>query len=105
MIHTITNAPDELMERYYKLAAVQEIPNIARYAFEWAVLAEDAAKAGREACAEAWNKRGQFYAQQAGGEYIRLIEGSFSELVQVSEIVQEPGGVMDWQDRKDIGDD
>lgn len=102
MIQTITNAPDELMGRYLRLSAVQEIPNIARYAFEWNVLAEDAANAGRVASAEAWSERGRFYAQQAGGEYIRLIDGSFSELVQVSE---EPSGVMDWQARKDIGDD
>lgn len=81
-----TNELDELMERYYVLASTKNIQNIARYAFEWKLLAEDAEKAGRPACAESWGKRAAFYASQAGGEYLRIIEGSFCEL-----ILSEPG--------------
>ena len=72
---------DELMERYHVLALTQNIPNIARYAMEWDMLAADARAQGREASAAAWQSRADFYKQQAGGEYIRLIDGSFSELI------------------------
>ncbi len=75
---------DELMQRYYELSMLQNI-NIARYAFAWRTLAEDAAKADRPALASMCASRADFYGKQAGGEYIRLIETPFSELIQVSE--------------------
>jgi hypothetical protein len=77
-------APDELMNRYMTLANTQHIENIARYAFEWDTLAADARAKGQLSRASAWQSRADFYKAQAGGEYVRLIDGSFSELIQVT---------------------
>ncbi len=75
---------DELTNRYDKLAFTQEIPNIARYAFEWKTLGDDCDIAGRPALAGMCHARAKFYGEQAGTEYIRLIDMPFSELIQVS---------------------
>lgn len=74
---------DTLMQRYLELSLMQNI-NIARYAFQWKTLSEDAAKADRPNLAEMCASRADFYGKQAGDEYIRLIETPFSELIQVS---------------------
>ena len=85
---TIQGYTDALMERYNGLAFQQEIPNIARYAFEWKTLGDDCDIAGRPALAQMCHSRAKLYGEQAGGEYIRLIETPFSELVAVT--VDEP---------------
>lgn len=79
----VTPAPDALMDRYNELAFTQEIASIESYADDWLKLARDADSAGRPALAGMARERGLFYAQQVPGEYIRLFEGSFSELIQV----------------------
>lgn len=76
---------DELMERYNELAFTQHIPNIARYAFEWKTLGDDCDKAGRVTLAGMCHSRADYYGKEAGGEYLRLIELPFSELIQVSD--------------------
>lgn len=85
--------PDELMERYYILVNTQDIGNIARYALEWKLLAEDAEKAGRIACAEAWGKRWRYFADQAGEEYLQLIDGSFLEPTQIADKSDDKHGL------------
>jgi hypothetical protein len=82
---TIQGYTDELLERYNGLAFQQEIPNVARYSFEWKTLGDDCDKAGRPALAAMCHSRARFYGEQAGGEYLRYIELPFSELLQVSE--------------------
>lgn len=79
----IIPAPDALMDRYNELAFTQEIPDIKLYADSWMELGRQADEQGRIALAEMCFSRGRFYGRQAGGEYIRLIEGSFSELIPV----------------------
>lgn len=72
-----------LMEKYYDLAFTHEIPKMGDYAKAWLDLAREFDKLGMVNMAGMTRERGLFYAQQAPGEYIRLIEGSFSELIQV----------------------
>lgn len=91
---TIQGYTDELMERYNRLAFQQEIPNVARYAFEWKILGEDCDIAGRPALASMCHSRANFYGEQAGGEYLRLIELPFSELLQVSDEMDEVGRMI-----------
>ena len=73
---------DNLMDRYLELAEMQNIDS-AEYAVEWHKLAADAEGGARPALAEMCRQRGDHYAAQDYGEYIRLIEGSFSELIDV----------------------
>ena len=77
-------ALDNLMTRYYELTQTQTIPNIVRYAFAWRVLAEDFEMDKRVAMSEMCHARARFYGRQAGGEYIRLIDMPFSELIAVT---------------------
>ena len=77
---------DPLTARYYELAMAQIIPDVASYAIEWMKLAADAEAYSRFSLAGMCRSRGDFYAQQDYGEYIRLIEGSFSELLPVSAV-------------------
>lgn len=75
---------DILMQRCLELSLMQNI-NIARYAFQWKTLSEDAAKADRPNLAEMCASRAKFYGEQAPGEYLRLIETPLSELIQVTD--------------------
>ena len=75
---------DELMARYMELAKVQNIESVAGYAYEWHKLAADAQVGGRLNLSAMCEKRGNFYAKQDEGEYLRLIDRSLSELIQVS---------------------
>jgi len=77
---------DTLTARYIELSMTQIIPDIALYAIEWMKLAADAEAQGRFSLAGMCRSRGDFYAHQDYGEYIRLIEGSFSELLRVDEL-------------------
>jgi len=61
---------DELMERYYKLVDTSNIENMVRYAFEWHVLAEDFAKAGRPAMAARCESDAKRYGEYSNGEAV-----------------------------------
>lgn len=79
----VTPPPDELIDRYNALAFMQEIPSLREYAQAWHNLANDAESQNRPALAGMARARGEFYQKQAEGQYIRLLEGNFSELIQV----------------------
>lgn len=74
---------DKIMERWMDLSLMQNIPNMAEYAEAWNVLAADMDAANRPYSAEACRSRFEFYRELAGGEYVRLIEQPFAELIEV----------------------
>jgi hypothetical protein len=78
----ILPALDALTDRYLALAGVQELSS-SEYASQWRTLADEAAQQGRENLAASCYARADFYGKQEPGEYIRLIEGSLSELILV----------------------
>ena len=75
--------PDPLTARYIVLADKHELPSVEEYAKAWETLAADCKAAGRPSLAVACLSRADFYRKQTPGVYIRLIEGSFSELIMV----------------------
>ena len=75
---------DDLMARYLELAKVQNIESVAAYAYEWHKLAADAQISGRINLGAMCEGRGNFYAKQDEGEYLRIIDRSLSELISVS---------------------
>jgi hypothetical protein len=74
---------DPLMTRYFELCQTQNIPDMERYAQSWYVLAGEFIRAFRLAMAEACIGRWKQYIKEQGGEYVRLIEQPFSELILV----------------------
>ena len=77
---------DPLTDAYYSLAFMQNIDNIKDYALAWDELACMALLEGRPALAGMCTSRAAYYyevAEAQSGEYIRLIEGSFAELIAV----------------------
>lgn len=70
-----------LMEIYYELSFTQIIPDIREYSDAWLSLSEMFAAEDMPAMSESCRKRGEFYAREIDGEYIRLLDGSFSELI------------------------
>lgn len=79
----VTPRPDALLDRYNELAFTQNIPDIQGYADDWQALAVECKIHGRPALAGMAQARADFYRVQAEGEYVRLIDGSFSELIAV----------------------
>lgn len=69
---------------YLALANMQNIDDIRDYALAWADLADIAQDNQRPALAAMCRSRAEFYGSQDTGEYIRLFDGSFSELITVS---------------------
>jgi len=74
---------DKLMRKYHELANTRMIPCLQDYAQAWRDLSGMFAVDGRPAMAGACSARADFYAVQGSGEHIRIIEGSFSELIEV----------------------
>jgi hypothetical protein len=74
---------DDLMERKRTLEQTNEIPDMAQYALDWQELAADFRAIGFVFCASYCQARGDHYGKEAGGEYIKLVEGSFAELIEV----------------------
>jgi hypothetical protein len=79
----IDHYTDDLMQRYNALAMLQNF-DAQEYANDWERLAADAAAQDRPALSEMCRSRGLFYAQYQG-EQIRIIDGSFSELLGLDE--------------------
>ena len=73
---------DPLMDAYLELGMTQVIPSIADYARAWRDLGDLFAINGRPSSAANCYSRAAFYERETEGEYIRLIEGSFSELLE-----------------------
>lgn len=78
----VTNK-DEIMQRYYDLSLLNIIPDMGEYAKDWQRLAMKADIDGRPATAEACRARAKYYYELTGGEYIRLVQGCFAELIPV----------------------
>ena len=72
---------DPLMKRFLELSLMQNIPDMAVYADEWNKLAADARAVKRPHLADTCTSRWQAY-KGLSGEYVRLVEGSFSELLE-----------------------
>ena len=89
---------DELTKDMLELTKQNVIPDMQDYAQKWYDLSMRAEKEDRPASASSWRQRAKYYADLCGCGYIRLVEGSFSELVRTDE---EPGA-YDWQQRKDL---
>ena len=76
--------PQTLINRRTALSLQNIIPDMDAYAEEWNKLSADFAALGMLANAAMCNKNYQHYKEIADGEYIRLIEGSFAELIPVA---------------------
>lgn len=81
-IAVIQGYKDHLLDRYNELVFMQNI-DMKSYAADWHALGDEAIKANRPALAGMAYARAFHYGQLAGGEYIKLIEQPFAELVQV----------------------
>ena len=86
---TITVKPyiDELMEEYNKLAMLNEIPNMATYAYQWKLLAVKAYSRNRPAMGAHAEAHAEHYGQYDPGEYIKLVDGPLAEMVFVSPLL------------------
>lgn len=74
---------DPILSRYLQLSRTQNIPDLKAFAADWLDLADQALQDNRPFSAESYRKRGEWYMQQGEGEAVRIIEGSFSELILV----------------------
>ena len=78
----VFESTDDLLERRTRLSQMKEIPDMGRYAQEWAALAADFEACGLLSNAGYCKSRAQHYATMAGA-YIRVIEQPFAELIEV----------------------
>jgi hypothetical protein len=76
---------EQLHQRKMELSFLQNIPDMAIYAAAWNCLATDYRFIGAPANAEYCQSRADHYGKFAG-EYVRLIEQPFAELVEVPSI-------------------
>ena len=73
---------DALLSEYTRLSLMQNIADMKAYALAWRKLMGCAQVAGRRNMARNARARWQHYRPMSG-EYIRLIERPFAELVEV----------------------
>lgn len=78
--------PQTLISRRIELSLQNIIPDMDAYAEEWNKLSADFAALGMLASAEMCFRNYQHYKEIADGEYIRLIEGSFAELIPTTDM-------------------
>lgn len=76
--------PQTLINKRIALSLQNIIPDMDAYAEEWNKLGADFAAIGMLANAEMCNKNYQHYKEIADGEYVRLIENGFAELIPTS---------------------
>jgi hypothetical protein len=74
---------DELMQRYIDLSLMQNIPDMGEYAEDWFRLGNAMQDAGRFSSAATCYDRSNHYREMSGGEYVRLIDQPFAELIEV----------------------
>lgn len=72
---------DPISDRRFELEQMQNIPDMQSYAKDWQRLALDCEKAGRVATAEMCRSKAKHYCELAGGEYVRLIQDTYVELI------------------------
>lgn len=88
---------DCLVSRKLALANQANIPDMQAYAEEWNRLAADFESCGLLNNAEDCRTRWQHYKQIGKGEYIRLVDLPFSELIPVCDMSEsEKGFYTDW---------
>lgn len=73
----------DIMGRYHQLADRQNIEDVKAYGSEWAALALDFDNSDRPYMAALCYARAEYYGVQPLGEYVRVVDGSFSELIPV----------------------
>lgn len=76
--------PQELIARRMALSLQSYIPNMAEHVENWNKLRADFEALGMLANVATCQKNYEHYKEIADGEYIRLIEGSFAELIPVA---------------------
>lgn len=74
---------DGLTYRYMELSGAQNIDDVTAYAWNWYWLALAMEEAGFVLRGLQCRGRALQYAPEVPGEYVRLIDNSFSELIQV----------------------
>jgi len=74
---------DPITDRRLELEGMQNIPDMAAYALEWEKLTADCQAAQRFSLAALCGSKAEHYRNLAGGEYVRLIQDTFVELVEV----------------------
>jgi hypothetical protein len=84
MINTMTTAPDEVLDEYTRLSTMNVIEDVKAHAEDWRNLAIKAACADRMATADNCMSRVKYWLEKDSAAYIRLVEGSFSELLQTA---------------------
>ena len=80
---TVKPSTDELLEEYNKLAFMNEIPNMATFAFQWMLLSVKAYSRNRPALGAMAESRAKHYSQFEPGEYIKLVEGPLAEMIMI----------------------
>jgi hypothetical protein len=83
----IFSARYDLLERKRELSDMNAIPDMRAYAATWTQLADEFQSIGLLSNAEYCRSRGTHYSQIAGGEYIKLTDGPFAELLEVTPAV------------------
>ena len=81
---TVQQYTDELMNEYNRLALMNEIPNMATFAFQWKLLSVKAYAKNRPALAQHAEAHAEHYSKYDQGEYIKLLDGPLAELVFVT---------------------
>ena len=77
------NTFEELHKIKMYLSLLQNIPNMAIYAETWRLLSLAYLVLGAISTALYCQSRACYYAELAGGEYVRLIDAPVAELVEV----------------------
>jgi hypothetical protein len=99
-MQTMTNAPDGILDEYYRLSTMNTINDPQAHAEEWRQLAINAALEDRISTSINCMTRVQYWQGQV--PCIRLVDGDFSELVPTEHKTDEVQGVYDWQSRADM---
>jgi hypothetical protein len=73
----------QLVKKY--LSNLQNIPDMALYAETWRLLSIEFLILGAISNALYCQSRAEYYAELAGGEWLRLIEQPVAELIQVAQ--------------------
>ncbi len=74
---------DQMMKCYTRLSLMQNILDMCAYAIEWRALMAQAQRAGFRNLARNARSRWRHYRRFIPGEYVRLIDPPFAELVLV----------------------
>lgn len=72
---------DPISDRRFELEQMQNIPDIFEYAKSWELLAQECDKQDRPSTAEMCRSKAKHYCGLAGGEYVRLVQDTFVELI------------------------